>query len=223
MTGRRVALVLVSHPDDAEIGMAMRLAHLSRTGTPVHVHCFTRGSPAQAEQRLRECQAAGSVLGVHDYSFADLPENHLSSRISEINDATHQLMQRLRPASVFTHFPGDQHPDHVATGTTVTATAKREVPHIEQFRSPYSEGFQPNRIVLADEGLWEIRQKALSCFASQAQLPTEALEAAGRFGHHAHLHHRVTREYGELPYSEQFVLVREVQPMSLPDGRLDVS
>lgn len=207
-------LVLVAHPDDAELGMAMRLAHLAQRGAAVHVHCFSSGAPDVAERRLAECLAAGAVLGVRGYTFGELPENHLGSRTAEVNDVAYAMVSELRPASVFTHVPDDQHPDHVAVGRAVTAVALREVPHVEHFRSPYTQGFRPNRTMLADEGLFALRQKALACFASQRQLPVEALEAAVRYEHYGHVHHRVVREIGEPRYGEQFVLVREVGAIS---------
>jgi N-acetylglucosamine malate deacetylase 1 len=219
VSARQSALILVAHPDDAELAMAMRMAQMARAGISVDVHCFTKGSARQAEERVIECLAARAVLGIQGYTFSDLPENHLSASLSEVNDITYALMQRLRPALLFTHFPNDQHPDHVAVGTAATFVAKREVPHIEHFRSPYSEGFQPNRIILADENLWQLKREALACFASQAQLPITALEAATRFSHYSYLHHRVIAEFGEPRYGEQFSIVRDVQSVSLGECR----
>jgi len=59
-------LIVVAHPDDAEIAMGMRMRWYALNGAWVRVHCLTTGAPGPDGAALRrgECLNAGELLGV---------------------------------------------------------------------------------------------------------------------------------------------------------------
>src|SRR5919205_3033954 len=86
---RKVAMVVVAHPDDAEFGSAGTLAKWANEGWEVYQVIVTDGAsggPDEAtevgpeerrkvtETRKREQRAAAAVLGVKDVIFLDYPD-----------------------------------------------------------------------------------------------------------------------------------------------------
>ncbi|MGH3905884.1 MAG: PIG-L family deacetylase [Pseudonocardiaceae bacterium] len=59
-------LIVVAHPDDAEIAMGMRMHWYAVNGARVRVHCLTTGAPGPDGTAVRreECLNAGALLGV---------------------------------------------------------------------------------------------------------------------------------------------------------------
>ncbi|MGH8938774.1 MAG: PIG-L family deacetylase, partial [Actinomycetes bacterium] len=69
-------LVVVAHPDDAEIAMGMRMHWYALNGARVRVHCLTTGAPGPDGTAVRrdECLNAGALLGVDNYTFSAIPD-----------------------------------------------------------------------------------------------------------------------------------------------------
>ncbi|CAM5241196.1 PIG-L family deacetylase OS=Streptomyces microflavus OX=1919 GN=Smic_04920 PE=4 SV=1 [Streptomyces microflavus] len=69
-------LIVVAHPDDAEISMGMRIHWYTRNGARVRVHCLATGKPEEngSQTRRDECLNAGAVLMVNQYTFSDIPD-----------------------------------------------------------------------------------------------------------------------------------------------------
>jgi N-acetylglucosamine malate deacetylase 1 len=80
-------LIVVAHPDDAEIAMGMRIRWYTENGAHVRVHCLTTGSPAPngSDVRREECLAAGAVLGVENYTFSEIPDTRFTDHHGDIN------------------------------------------------------------------------------------------------------------------------------------------
>ncbi|MFF9785037.1 PIG-L deacetylase family protein [Streptomyces nigrescens] len=207
-------LIVVAHPDDAEIAMGMRMRWYAQSGARVRVHCLTTGAPDPNgnEVRRRECLAAAALLGVEDYTFSAIPDSRFTDHRGDINGELFRVFRQDRPDTVYTHYPSDQHLDHVATAQEVTAVALREAANLTYFRSPYSTGFDPNEIFMGSQELLRAKQAALQCFASQQQLDMTTFTQLAAVAHRQHVHHRVVERFPpHATATELFTIARRVE------------
>ncbi|MGW4517309.1 PIG-L deacetylase family protein [Streptomyces sp. NPDC004393] len=207
-------LVVVAHPDDAEIAMGMRIRAYAEDGARVRVHCLTPGAPGPngTAERIEECRAAGAILGIDQYTFSAIPDNQLVERRVEINTSLFRVFAEQRPDIVYTHFPDDQHLDHRITAREVTTVALREANDLYYFRSPYSIGFEPSTVFVGTQDLLEAKAAALKCFTSQAQLDMDTFVKLATVAHRQHVHHRVVERFPlGLECAELFRTAREIQ------------
>ena len=212
-------LIVVAHPDDAEIAMGMRMRWYTQTGARVRVHCLTDGGTDMVAGAVRrqECLAAAALLGVEDYSFSGIPDSHFTDHRGAITGELFGLFRQDRPDIVYTHFPSDQHLDHVTTAQEVTSVALRETGNLTYFRSPYSAGFDPNEIFMGTSELLQVKEAALGCFASQPQLDMTAFTTLAEVAHRQHVHHRVVERFPlHATTAELFTIARRVDIAGAP-------
>lgn len=191
------ALVVVSHPDDAEFGAAATIAGLTASGVRVDYVVTTDGSkgtddpavtPEQlAATRAAEQRAAADVLGVTEILHLGYPDGYLEPTLALRRDITRQI-RRLRPDLVITlnpqrrtdHNPFIGHPDHLATGEATLAAVYPAARDRLNFPELLDEGLEPwkvRQVLVAGvdmPNLWvdvadtfEIGLRALRCHASQ--------------------------------------------------------
>lgn len=134
LSARRV-MVIVAHPDDAEIQCGGTIARLEHGGAEVsYVLCTSgnRGSsdPAMTADRLAdlreaEQRAAAARLGVSDVTFLRHDDGDLAYAAQALRWELTGLIRQKRPEVVITHDPFAGigryevcylHPDHRATG-----------------------------------------------------------------------------------------------------------
>lgn len=222
-------LIVVAHPDDAEIAMGMRIRWYAETGARVRVHCLTDGGTDSANNtvgtnntvggdvRRKECLAAAALLGVEDYTFSGIPDSRFTDHRGAITGELFRLFQQDRPDIVYTHFPSDQHLDHVTTAQEVTSVALRETGNLTYFRSPYSASFDPNEIFMGTSELLQVKETALGCFASQPQLDMTAFTTLAEVAHRQHVHHRVVERFPpHATTAELFTIARRVEIVGAP-------
>lgn len=126
-TGKNVLLVM-AHPDDAELSSAGTVLKLIEQGYEVrYVVCSTgdKGTkdaaitPCQlAAMREQEQKDAAAVLGVHHITFLRHPDGELD-QIRVLRDEIAMLIRSSRPDIIITHDPWRPyqiHPDHRAVG-----------------------------------------------------------------------------------------------------------
>ncbi|MFD8984305.1 PIG-L deacetylase family protein [Streptomyces sp. NPDC059564] len=214
-------LVVVAHPDDAEISMGMRIRWYAEQGARVRVHCLTTGAAEADGTRPRrdECLSAGAVLMVDEYTFSDIPDTRFVEHRGRINADLFAVFDEARPDVVYTHHPQDQHLDHAVTGDEVTAVALREAMGLCYFRSPYSTGFEPTMFFVGARELMDAKVKALESFTSQRQLDMDVFRQLGAVAHRQHVHHRVVERFGEeAAYCEMFRVHRSIEFGGAPPG-----
>lgn len=139
-TERRVALVVVAHPDDAEFAAAGTVATWVNEGWEVYYVLCTDGSGGGSdlatdvgpqarrlvvEERQREQRAAAAVLGVKEVFFLGYPDGQLQPSLELRRDLV-RLMRRYKPSRVICQSPDRSwtpalviqryHPDHLAAG-----------------------------------------------------------------------------------------------------------
>ncbi|KNE83330.1 PIG-L domain-containing protein [Streptomyces xinghaiensis] len=219
-------LIVVAHPDDAEIAMGMRMLDHALTGDHVRVHCLSPGAPTAEGAKLRrsECLAAGALLGVAQYTFSPIPDNEFVERRVEINRALFCVFGERRPDVVYTHFPDDQHLDHRITADEVTTVALREADNLYYFRSPYSHEFEPTEVFVGTPALLTSKAEALRCFASQKQLGMDTFLTLAAVTHRQHVHHRVVERFpAGHNYAELFRTVRNIRFAAHADPENSIS
>lgn len=162
------ALVVVSHPDDAEFGAAATIASLTAAGARVDYVVTTDGGkgtddPAvRPEQlsatRVAEQRAAADVLGVSEIVHLGYPDGYLTPSLELRRDISRQI-RRFRPDLVLTqnpqrrldHNPFIGHPDHLATGEATLAAVYPAARDRLNFPELLEEGLEP----------WKVRQVLL--------------------------------------------------------------
>ncbi|MEU6814006.1 PIG-L family deacetylase [Streptomyces sp. NPDC046860] len=222
MTTPRSVLVVVAHPDDAEIAMGMRIRDHVLTGDRVRVHCLSAGRVEKEDGSVRrdECLAAAKILGIGGYTFSQIPDTRFTDHRGAINAALFDAFSAERPDVVYTHYPDDQHLDHAITGEEATTVAMREAADLIHFRSPYSRAFEPTLYFVGTADLLAAKQAALACFASQQQLDMTVFGGLTALAYRQHVHHRVVERFPDNACgAEMFRTARQIVHAS--GGRSD--
>ncbi|MEU0979211.1 PIG-L family deacetylase [Streptomyces griseus] len=212
-------LVVVAHPDDAELAMGMRIRDHVLAGDRVRVHCLSAG-PTDGDDgaaRRAECLAAAKILGISGYTFSPIPDTRFTDHRGAINTALFEAFATERPDVVYTHHPDDQHLDHAVTGEEATTVAMREAADLIHFRSPYSRNFEPNLYFVGTPDLLAAKQAALACFTSQRQLDMTVFSGLTELAYRQHVHHRVIERFPDGAHgAEVFRTVRQIIHGSRP-------
>ncbi len=114
-------LVVVAHPDDAELLCGGSLLLSSDRGERTGILDLTRGetgSHGSAETRAREAEAASKILGLAIRRNAGLPDAQLQNTLEARAEVVEHLRE-LRPRVVVTHWLQGRHPDHRAAAELV--------------------------------------------------------------------------------------------------------
>ncbi|MFO7272575.1 PIG-L deacetylase family protein [Sphaerobacter thermophilus] len=167
---RKVAMVFVAHPDDAEFGTAGTVARWAREGWDVYYVIITdggAGGPDDAtdvspearrrisETRKAEQRAAGEILGLADVIFLDYPDGQLEPTLELRRDIV-RLIRKYRPERVISPSPDRvwepvynvrrHHPDHLAAGQAVMAAVYPAPQNPWDFPELLAEGLQPHKV-----------------------------------------------------------------------------
>ena len=109
-------LVVGPHPDDQELGMGGSIARLVADGHRVHLLDMTNGEPTphwSPEIRAREAMRAAEILGV-TRECLHLPNREVVHSVAARHGVA-GVIRRHAIEAIFTPYPIDAHPDHVAT------------------------------------------------------------------------------------------------------------
>jgi LmbE family N-acetylglucosaminyl deacetylase len=172
------ALVIVSHPDDAEFGAAPTIAKLTSAGVRVDYVVTTDGAKGTedpkvtpeelAATRMAEQRAAADILGVREIVHFGNPDGYLTPSLDLRRDITRQI-RRFRPDLVITqnpqrrldHNPYIGHPDHLATGEATLASvypaARDHLNFPELWRDEHLEPWKVRQVLLTgveEPNLW---------------------------------------------------------------------
>ena len=200
------ALVIFSHPDDAEFSAAATIAHLTAAGARVDYVVTTDGGKGTDDPEVTSAQltavreaeqrAAADVLGVSEIVHLGYPDGYLEPSLALRRDIARQI-RRFRPDVVIAQSsmrrqdgnPFIGHPDHLATGEATLAAVYPAARDRLNFPELISEGLEPWKVrqVLVSgverPNLWidvsstfEIGLKALFCHVSQISDPDATAE-----------------------------------------------
>ena len=175
-------LVVVAHPDDAEISVGGLMATSLAQGLKVGVLDLTDGEPTpygSLEIRAQETANATKTLGLTWRENLGLKNRNLRDT-DEARFALASVFRRIRPKLILTHYWDDAHPDHVAASSLVDASrfwsklSKSDIPG-ERFHPPKILYFvsihlrnQPKpSFVLDISSTIETKMSAIRCYESQ--------------------------------------------------------
>jgi N-acetylglucosamine malate deacetylase 1 len=186
MTSDLDLLAFGPHPDDLEIGLGGTLAKHAALGHKVGLCDLTRGEMASngsPEERVKEADAAARVLGAAWRENLGLPDRAIGSAPDHARRVA-ELIRRCRPRTIALPYWQDRHPDHPAA-----ALMLRDGVFNAKLRRYQAEGdpWQPEWICfyfINDSGpvsfvvdvsdYYDIKRKALACYASQFTRATGA-------------------------------------------------
>ncbi|MFS8158760.1 MAG: PIG-L deacetylase family protein, partial [Candidatus Roizmanbacteria bacterium] len=212
-------LVVVAHPDDAELGMGMRIKKYIDDGADVKVIVLSKGGNKGKKiesLRVGECIEAGTHLGLNktNYLFGNIPDTFFSEQRASIRGYLEDLISKYQPDTLYTHFPDDYHLDHTITSEEAVVAA-RSVFNIIYFRSPYSRNFHPNKFLFELESFYEYKHKALDCFKSQSLVDIEIIKKLSGIEYvgliHPNLIESLYMKFGTKNlFYEPFQILREI-------------
>lgn len=183
-------LVIVAHPDDEVLGMGGTIAKLVKAGSIVDVMIVTDGSSAQyrdsdhlaeiIEAKKKETRNCADVLGVRDIYYGELPDMKLDATPHiRINQVIEDVIDRVQPDAVFTHFWGDVNCDHQnvykSTLVAVRPVMGQVVKELYCYRVPSSTEWTPNKAdtmfmpnyFVDIEKYAEQKYKAFACYSTE--------------------------------------------------------
>lgn len=153
-------LVIAAHPDDEVLGMGGTIAKMVKAGCFVDVLIVTDGSSAQyrdsdylaeiIEAKKKETRNCADVLGVRDIYYGELPDMKLDTTPHiRINQVIEDVIDKIQPDAVFTHFWGDVNCDHKnvykSTLVAVRPVMGQVVKELYCYRVPSSTEWTPNK------------------------------------------------------------------------------
>lgn len=111
-----------AHPDDVEIGMGGTVASLAAAGADVLIVDLTDGEPTpfgSHDTRLAEAREAAALLGCRRTTLG-FANRYLFDGVDE-RKALAEVLRLERPSIVFSPYPEDAHPDHLAASRIAEA------------------------------------------------------------------------------------------------------
>jgi LmbE family N-acetylglucosaminyl deacetylase len=180
-----VVAVVAAHPDDEILGAGGTLAkHISR-GDEVHAVVVADGATSRYEAEMVQVLAdaakrAADVVGFASLRTCALPDQRLDDLpLLAVTRAVEGVLAELRPAVVYSHFPGDVNLDHsVVARAAWTACRPYVLPGLRRFavfETPSSTewawpldggAFAPNLYVDVTATL-DVKLRAMACYATE--------------------------------------------------------
>ncbi|MEH0157634.1 bacillithiol biosynthesis deacetylase BshB1 [Limibacter armeniacum] len=177
-------LVLVAHPDDAELACSGTILKAISQGHKVGIVDYTKGemgTRGTPEIRMQEAADSAKILGLH------ARENLGFSDVFFTNDKAHQLevakiIRKYRPDIVITNAIEDRHPDHgKASQLTVDACFISGLKMVKtELDGKAQEAWRPKNIfhiiqstylapdfVIDVTDFWEGKEASIRAFKSQ--------------------------------------------------------
>jgi LmbE family N-acetylglucosaminyl deacetylase len=226
----RTVLVIAAHPDDEVLGCGGTAARLAREGDHVYLAILGEGITSRYEERAQadrkllddlhgKSSQVARLLGAKDLFMVNLPDNRFDTvPLLDVIKHVEDLVQRLRPDTIFTHHPADLNVDHVvlhrAVMTATRPTASHPVKDVLAFEiasssewsfSQFDPVFRPS-VFYDIAATLETKIDAMQHYESEARpfphpRSPDALRA-------------IARRWGTVvgvPAAEAFALVRSVR------------
>ncbi len=179
-------IAIGAHPDDIEIGTAMRLFyHIERQDNVVGIICSDGEKGGKRETRLNEVQHAAKTIGIEELYMLHFPDAHFPD-YRNVKDDIEKIISKENPTVVYTHFEEDTHQDH-RNVSRASAIACRKVPIILNYKSPSTilTSFFPHLFHVGSEYDFRKKEKILKIYRSQIKKESgpdlEQIEIESRF------------------------------------------
>lgn len=175
MQNSQKILVVAAHPDDEVLGCGATIAKLAEKGADIHVVFFSDGessrfkgsnfSTSEVAEKISSRHSAAikaaTVLGTNPPLFFDFPDNRLDTiPLLDLAQALEEIIFKVCPTLILTHFPGDLNVDHQKVFESVlVATRPQNNPSVKEilcFEVPsstewstqvYRQAFSPNYFI----------------------------------------------------------------------------
>jgi len=141
-------MLIMAHPDDAEIWCGGTLVKILSTGAPVRLWIITGTG-----QRAAEANALTDIYNNLTISLMGVSEFHIRPEGEAVKKIA-QSINELRPRLAITHHHGDSHPDHRACFELVSgacfAAERRNLPDTLYMTNSYFQAhrqFAPNTYI----------------------------------------------------------------------------
>ena len=128
-------LVVAAHPDDEVLGCGGTIARLAKEGHDVYISILGEGITSRikkqneadlqlVKKRHKQSQEVSESLGAKDLFLYSLPDNRFDTiPLLDIVKIIEDLIEKLKPTVIYTHYAGDLNIDHTITHRAVlTAT-----------------------------------------------------------------------------------------------------
>ena len=159
-----------AHPDDYEIGAAMRLMHHVRMKDyVVGIVCSNGEMAGDEESRIGEAIRAAELIGMKEIYLLGFPDTEFP-KVEIIKDGLEEIVSTINPSIVYSHHPDDRHQDH-RTVALAASTACRKVPSILSYRGPSTvfTSFQPHLFHVGSLPDFEKKREILQIYRSQME------------------------------------------------------
>jgi bacillithiol biosynthesis deacetylase BshB1 len=176
------------HPDDLEIGLGGTLAKHAALGHTVGLCDLTRGELASngtPDERVMEAEDARRVLGAAWRENLGLPDRAIGSSPDHARRVA-ELIRRCRPRAIALPYWHDRHPDHLTAATLLRdAVFNAKLRKYQAEGDPWQPGWvcfyfindsAPVSFVVDVSEYYDVKRKALACYASQFRPATGAAE-----------------------------------------------
>ena|GEM_PF-2360731 len=183
------ALIFAPHPDDEVIGCGGAIIKHVENNDDVHVIILTDGclgapdlnaAKGQVDDhdirvknyikaREQESKKAGSVLGYGEPSFWGIKDRTLEYNEKHIK-MVKELIEELKPSSVYSPSIYEMHPDHKALAITIIEALRRSQNRSDLFMYEIGRPIPSPNMLLDITQIWEQKLKAIKCFNSQLKV-----------------------------------------------------
>jgi len=158
-------LAIGAHPDDIEFGCGGTLLRYQHAGNNIFQLILTDGCVGgDPGVRSKEQEEVSRFLKVKELFWAGYHDTELEQG-RELIIKIEEVIKKVKPEVVFTHFIQDTHQDHLAAAQAVVS-ATRHIKEVLFYESPTSIDFMPDIFVDITDIL-EDKIKLLELHASQ--------------------------------------------------------
>lgn len=218
-------LVIVAHPDDAEIVLGGSISKWISEGHTLYYCIVTdgdAGSPQLAETaasmasiRRNEQQAAAERLGVSSVLFLGYPDGQIECTL-DLRRELADVIRRIRPDRIVTHSPDYNfqsirfsHPDHLAVGRAVLAATFPDARNPHAFRNTALASLNPHIV----QQVWMTGSTSPNHFVDITDHVRHKIDAVA-------YHESQLNDFGDL-HTFFYDWARELAAAAgLPEGRL---
>lgn len=177
-------LVIMAHPDDAELSCAGTIINQIRDGKKVGIADLTQGemgTRGTPEIRLQEASDSAKIMGVSVRENLELPDVYFQNN-EECQRKVIQIIRKYQPDLVIANAVKDRHPDHgkgaelVKTAAFMSGLRMIETAHEGEWQKAWrpkavyhaiqSNYLVPDIVVDVSEA-WELKLEAIRAFKSQ--------------------------------------------------------
>lgn len=130
-------MVFGAHPDDIEIGMGGSVRRLTDNGNEVYMCIAT--IPDFPEKRWRETLASAKILGIKEVLLLPIGVHEIGYNRKTIG-LVDEVIHRVKPYAVFTHWVEDSHQDHVNFSKCIIASTRKNHFHVFMYENTIPGG-----------------------------------------------------------------------------------